>query len=401
MRSHWSSVRSDVEKSATSTSIRLAGPTLAAPKAWAAHCSAPLVSGTRLRHAFGERMTDSDISLTGCWERADTNTMCRLRTKQATCRFAGLPYRRNPAHRHDLQLLLRRPRPPNPKGRWFGDHALCLPRRPAPARFVFGSRSSTPDLMVLADGSTFRIVSDQLGSPRVVVSASGATAGTIVQRIDYDEFGNRTITSNTGAFATRAQPYGFAGGLYDEDTGLVHFGAREYDPSVGRWVSKDPILFGGKQGNLYVYAGNDPVNLSDPRGTDVCQMSTDEGYHHEWIDIDGRSYGFWPGGISGSAFLDASQVYSPDPHENDRSRSAVCTASTPDESRELENWIEKNYQPNRTNRATPYSFGSQDCRGFQDSVMDKLADIQGTPAPWHFRIVLLPHWWAPYVLSLF
>ena len=37
---------------------------------------------------------------------------------------------------------------------------------------------------------------------------------------------------------------------------------------IGRWVSKDPILFRGGQSNLYVYVGNDPVNRRDPRGLD-------------------------------------------------------------------------------------------------------------------------------------
>ena len=62
------------------------------------------------------------------------------------------------------------------------------------------------------------------------------------------------------------QPFGFAGGLYDPDTGLVRFGARDYNAEVGRWTSKDPILFGGGDPNLYGYVLNDPVHLRDENG---------------------------------------------------------------------------------------------------------------------------------------
>ena len=63
-------------------------------------------------------------------------------------------------------------------------------------------------------------------------------------------------------------PFGFGGGLCDPETGLVRFGARDYDPVVGRWTSKDPIRFDGGQTNIYVYGGNDPVNRLDPSGLD-------------------------------------------------------------------------------------------------------------------------------------
>ncbi len=62
------------------------------------------------------------------------------------------------------------------------------------------------------------------------------------------------------------QPFGFAGCLYDVDTKLCHFGAREYDASTGRWLSKDPIGFGGGDTNLYGYVLNDPINLIDSSG---------------------------------------------------------------------------------------------------------------------------------------
>ncbi len=93
---------------------------------------------------------------------------------------------------------------------------------------------------------------------RLVVDAS---SGTIAQRIDYDVWGAVTADSNPGF-----QPFGFAGGLYDRRTTLVHFGAREYDPATARWLQQDPIGFAGGDANLYTYVGNDPVNAIDPTG---------------------------------------------------------------------------------------------------------------------------------------
>ena len=101
------------------------------------------------------------------------------------------------------------------------------------------------------------LIRDHLGSVRMIVNSSD---GSIIQRIDYSDFGKVIFDSNKGF-----QPYGFAGGIYD--TGMVKFGAREYDPEVGRWLSKDPILFNGGDTNLYGYVQNDPVNWIDPEGT--------------------------------------------------------------------------------------------------------------------------------------
>ncbi len=123
--------------------------------------------------------------------------------------------------------------------------------------FVHAPEDSLPELMI-RDGQTYRFLYDQVGSPRLIVDA---TTGTIAQRIDYDEFGRVTHDSNPGF-----QPFGFASGLYDRDTGLVRFGARDYDPELGRWTAPDPLLFNGDQYNLYEYALSDPINRVDPEG---------------------------------------------------------------------------------------------------------------------------------------
>ena len=114
-------------------------------------------------------------------------------------------------------------------------------------------------------GKTYRILSDWRGSVRAVVDA---TAGTVVETIDYDAWGNATVNDTTcaaGAACAPFQPFGFAGGLFDRETGLVRFGARDYDPSVGRWTQKDGAGFAGGR-NFYVYAWNDPVDYIDITG---------------------------------------------------------------------------------------------------------------------------------------
>jgi RHS repeat-associated protein len=125
------------------------------------------------------------------------------------------------------------------------------------SRFVYGSKGNIPDYLIKG-GVTYRILSDHLGSPRLVIDT---TSGAVMQRMDYDEFGNVILDTNPGF-----QPFGFAGGIYDRDTGLTRFGARDYDAETGRWSAKDPIGFEGEDTNLFGYVTNDPVNFIDPDG---------------------------------------------------------------------------------------------------------------------------------------
>jgi RHS repeat-associated protein len=124
--------------------------------------------------------------------------------------------------------------------------------------YVYGRKPHVPEYL-LRGSETYRLVTDPLGSVRLVVRVSD---GQVVQRLDYSAFGRVLFDSNPGF-----QPFGYAGGLWEPQTGLVRFGARDYDPEVGRWTAKDPIGFSGGDTNLYGYVVGDPVNLVDPEGT--------------------------------------------------------------------------------------------------------------------------------------
>ncbi len=125
------------------------------------------------------------------------------------------------------------------------------------ARFVYGTSPLVPDYVVKG-GVTYRIISDHLGSPRLVVDTA---TGVVVQRREYDEWG--VVTADT---APGFQPFGFAGGLEDRDTRLVRFGVRDYDPETGRWTAKDPIRYRSDSTNLYGHVLSDPINRADPSG---------------------------------------------------------------------------------------------------------------------------------------
>ncbi|MBK6780978.1 MAG: RHS repeat-associated core domain-containing protein [Gemmatimonadetes bacterium] len=76
--------------------------------------------------------------------------------------------------------------------------------------------------------------------------------------------------------------YHFAGREYDGESGLYYMRARYYDPALGRWISEDPIGIAGGL-NVYAYAGNDPVNLTDPSGLEPrCTDVHLEGYDENW-----------------------------------------------------------------------------------------------------------------------
>lgn len=125
-------------------------------------------------------------------------------------------------------------------------------------KYVYAEGINSPEYMI-HEGKKYLFVKDHRGSVNLVVNAE---TGEIKQKLRYSEWGEVLEDTNPGF-----QPFGFAGGLYDGVTKLYRFGARDYDPEIGRWLSKDPIRFKGGDTNLYGYVVQDPVNFIDPKGT--------------------------------------------------------------------------------------------------------------------------------------
>ena len=123
-------------------------------------------------------------------------------------------------------------------------------------RLIYGQGRSP--LGVENGRERYLILTDQVGT----ALALATTDGRIVQAMRYDCFGNLLEVRGN---AVRL-PLGFAGGLYDPDTGLTRFVWRDYDADTGRFTALDPLRDKGGNRDWYGYCVDDPVNRVDVLG---------------------------------------------------------------------------------------------------------------------------------------
>ncbi|MEG3899817.1 MULTISPECIES: RHS repeat-associated core domain-containing protein [unclassified Microcoleus] len=151
------------------------------------------------------------------------------------------------------------------------------------------------------DANLYYLVTDQLGTPRVVCDVNGRA----IKVLDYNSFGQQIADSNF----LFDLPISFAGGLIEPDTKLVRFGFRDYDAVAAKWTAKDPIRFIGGDANLYSYVSNEPINFLDRQGTDRLRFDIwayyglpgDGGKTNtfaygtvSWINDQGKEIGLYP-----------------------------------------------------------------------------------------------------------
>jgi len=119
-------------------------------------------------------------------------------------------------------------------------------------RYVYAGPDE-PVLQMTAAGVVTYIDHDHHGS---VIAQSGST-GAVGNKYKYGPFGeSATLTGTT---------FGYTGQRFDSETGLYHYKARYFLPSIGRFLQPDPVGYGAGM-NLYAYCSNDGLNHTDPDG---------------------------------------------------------------------------------------------------------------------------------------
>ncbi len=121
-------------------------------------------------------------------------------------------------------------------------------------RYIYGIGIDEPLIKITAGGTKTYMHLDRIGN----VVAISNSSGVVTNRYKYSPWGESPSMSGS--------TFGFQGQRFDADTGLYYMKARYYDPKIGRFLQPDPAgYYAGL--NLYTFASNTPLVLSDPLGT--------------------------------------------------------------------------------------------------------------------------------------
>jgi RHS repeat-associated protein len=169
-----------------------------------------------------------------------------------------------------------------------------------------------------ATGGIHWLISDQLGTPRMVLDQTGDLSNT--KRHDYLPFGEELIAPIGGR--TTAQGYAGDGVRQqftlkerDIETGLDYFINRYYSSTQGRFTSPDPLQSSGRvtepqSWNRYNYCSNNPPNIIDPDGLDWWYLKDSDNPSPVWFDQDpGTDYERWTNTYDYVYYDNAAQKY--------------------------------------------------------------------------------------------
>ena len=137
------------------------------------------------------------------------------------------------------------------------------------------TRGLDEELSVLRSGTTSYFQTDGLGSATSLSNGAGSLAKTYT----FDSYGKQT--ASTGTLTNQFQ---YTGREFDSETGPYFNRARYYDPSVGRFISEDPLAFESGP-NYYSYVHNSPIRFIDPRGLVEIEYILNFTHYNFWYSL--------------------------------------------------------------------------------------------------------------------
>lgn len=145
------------------------------------------------------------------------------------------------------------------------------------SRFIYGQGP----VMMQTPSQTYFYSLDPLGSVAEMTDSQGA----VVASYNYDPFGNVTISGANPA----GNPLMFDGAMLDASTGLYDMGARNYDPTTGRFTQRDPqqSAVGAPCWSPYVFAQDAPASYTDPTGESVSTVANSAFNGHDTKTANG------------------------------------------------------------------------------------------------------------------
>ncbi|MFI5734775.1 RHS repeat domain-containing protein [Kribbella sp. NPDC051587] len=144
---------------------------------------------------------------------------------------------------------------------YLGDTELLLKPNATVAEGTRYYQHGEKTIAIRSKGELTWLGADHHATSTTAVSDNAAQT---VQKRRQDPYGNSRGTAPAAWPGQR----GFVDGTEDASTGLVHLGAREYDPTIGKFISVDPVMNPDDPQalNAYVYGNNNPITFSDPDG---------------------------------------------------------------------------------------------------------------------------------------
>jgi len=134
------------------------------------------------------------------------------------------------------------------------------------ATYVYGDGIDNV-LQMQRGGNDYYYHKNHLGSVMAITDANGS----VVEHYEYDPYGTPTIYDAYGniiAVSSIGNHILFTGRDYDTETSLYYYRARHYNPTLGRFMQYDPMMY-IDGANLYRYVKNNPLSYVDPKGTKV------------------------------------------------------------------------------------------------------------------------------------